>query len=133
MQRTPECPCNITPVGVFNGFPHKSTYEQYIYIKDAYISGNVDIGMELLGRFKQLNGYAYTEVFTLYVLYGAFNEMLRESIERSVPYITITPREYSRNMITDMKNLGYPIDRVTGDVDRHHSKDMPIPFRKRTE
>jgi hypothetical protein len=28
MQRTPECPCNITPVGVFNGFPQKSTYEQ---------------------------------------------------------------------------------------------------------
>ena len=123
----------MASINQINAFENKSTYEQYIYIKDAYISGNVDIGMELLGRFKQLNGYAYTEVFTLYVLYGAFNEMLRESIERSVPYITITPREYSRNMITDMKNLGYPIDRVTGDVDRHHSKDMPIPFRKRTE
>ena len=123
----------MASINQINTFENKSTYEQYIYIKDAYISGNVEIGMEFLERFKQLNGYAYTEVFTLYVLYGAFNEMLRESIDRRVPYITITPPKYSRNMITDMKNLGYPIDRVTGDVDRHHAKDMPIPFRKQSE
>ena len=124
----------MASINQINTFENKSTYEQYIYIKDAYISGNVEIGMELLARFKQLHGYVYTEVFTLYVLYGAFNEMLKQSIIQTwVRYITITPPEYSRNMITDMKNLGYPIDRVIGDVDRHHAKDMPIPFRKRTE
>ena len=118
-----------------NAFDEKtnSTYDQYVYIKDAYVSGDLDTGMKFLSRFKQSNGYADTEVFTLYVLYGAFNEMLKQSIEKRVPYITITPPEYGRNMITDMKNLGYPIDRVIQDVSRHHSIDMPIPFRKRTE
>jgi hypothetical protein len=123
----------MASVNEVNTFENKSTYGKYVCIKNAYISGNLEIGMEFLERFKQLHGYAYTEVFTLYVLYGAFNEMVRDSIERSVPYITITPPEYSRNMITDMKNLGYPINRVIGDLDRHHSRDMPIPFRKRAD
>jgi hypothetical protein len=124
---------SINQINQINTFEDDSTYDKYVWIKKAYISGDVEIGMEFLQRFKQLRGYADTEVFTLYVLYGAFNEMLHESIEKRIPYITITPPEYSRNMITDMKNLGYPIDRVIGDVDRHHSRDMPIPFRKRTE
>ena len=127
---TTQSDIKMASINQINAFENKSTYEQYIYIKDAYISGNVEIGMELLARFKQLHGYVYTEVFTLYVLYGAFNEMLQQSIDRRVPYITIPTPEYSRNMITDMKNLGYPIERVIGDVSKHHSSDIPIPFRK---
>jgi hypothetical protein len=100
----------MASINQINAFDNKSIYEQYIYIKNAYISGNVNIGMEFLGRFKQLHVYD-TETFTQYALYGSF----------------VMPPKYSRDMITDMKNLGYPIDRVNGDFSRHDDSNDRKP------
>ena len=113
-------------------YENQSPYEIYGVIKDLYITSGRGIGLELLENYKFTRSHADIEVFTLYVLYGAFNEKMKQSsLDKRVQYCDVPAPAFSRTMIVDMVSLGYPVARVITDIDRQHHSSIPIPFRER--
>ena len=107
------------------------TYSVYLFIKNLYMTACRGIGLELLEYYKFTRCQADMDVFTSYVLYGAFNEMTKESFDRRLPYGDVSAPFHSRTMIVDMVSLGYPVTRVITDIDGQHASHLPIPFRER--
>jgi len=89
------------------------------------------LGLELLEHYKFTRTYADIEAFTLYVLYGAFNEKIKHSLDKRLQYGDVPAPAFCRTMIVDMVSLGYPVTRVINDIDRHHHSSIPVPFRER--
>jgi len=104
-----------------------ASYDQFLMVKDAYVSRNKEKGYALLSTYKK---YGDTELFTLYVLYGAFNKMMSDSHMMRMEYIQMQIPEYFREMVMDMKSLNYPILHVIRDVDKHHAPNFPFPFSR---
>lgn len=112
-------------------YENQSPYDLYSVIKSLYMTSGRGIGLELLEHYKFTRSHADIEVFTLYVLYGAFNEKIVQSLDKRVQYGDVPAPAFSRTMIVDMVSLGYPVARVIRDVDRQHHSSIPIPFRER--
>jgi hypothetical protein len=112
-------------------YENQSPYDLYSVIKSLYITRGRGIGLELLEHYKFTRSHADIEVFTLYVLYGAFNEKIVQSLDKRVQYGDVPAPLFSRTMIVDMVSLGYPVARVITDIDRQHHSSIPIPFRER--
>ena len=112
-------------------YENLSPYEIYGVIKDLYITSGRGIGLELLEHYKFTRSYADIEVFTLYVLYGTFNEKMKHSLDKRLQYGDVPAPAFSRTMIVDMVSLGYPVARVITDIDRQHHSSIPVPFRER--
>ena len=112
-------------------YENQSPYDLYSVIKSLYMSSGRGIGLELLEHYKFTRSNADIEVFTLYVLYGAFNEKIVQSLDKRVQYGDVPTPAFSRTMIVDMVSLGYPVAQVIRDVDRQHHSSIPIPFRER--
>ena len=108
-----------------------SPYEVYGFIKELYMTSGRGIGLELLEHYKFTRSQADMDVFTSYVLYGAFNEKVKESLDKRVQYGDVPAPAYSRTMIVDMVSLGYPVTQVITDIDTQHASHLPIPFRER--
>lgn len=106
-------------------------YQVFCMVKGLYTSQGRGVGLELLENYKFTHTQADMEVFTSYVLYNAFNEMMKESHLRRVQYSDVPAPAYSRTMIVDMVSLGYPVTQVVKDVDSHHASHLPVPFRER--
>jgi hypothetical protein len=112
-------------------YENLSPYEVYGFIKNFYMTRGRGVGLELLEHYKFTRSHADIEVFTLYVLYGAFNEKIVQSLDKRVHYGDVPAPAFSRTMILDMVSLGYPVAGVIRDVDRQHHSSIPIPFRER--
>ena len=112
-------------------YENQSPYDLYSVIKSLYMTSGRGIGLELLEHYKFTRSNADIEVFTLYVLYGAFNEKIVQSLDKRVQYGDVPAPAFSRTMIVDMVSLGYPVARVITDIDRQHHSSIPIPFRER--
>jgi len=113
-------------------YENQSPYDLYSVIKSLYMTSGRGIGLELLEHYKFTRSHADIEVFTLYVLYGAFNEKIRQCcLDKRVQYGDVPAPAFSRTMIVDMVSLGYPVTRVITDIDRQHHSSIPIPFRER--
>ena len=113
-------------------YENQSPYDIYGVIKSLYMTSGRGIGLELLENYKFTHCHADIEVFTLYVLYGAFNEKMKQSLDKRVKYGDVPAPAFSRTMIVDMVSLGYPVSRVITDIDRQHHSSIPIPFRERS-
>jgi hypothetical protein len=113
-------------------YKNQSPYMSYLDIKELYMTTGRGIGLELLEYYKFTHSYADIEVFTLYVLYGAFNEKIMQSLlDKRLQYGDVPAPVFSRTMIVDMLTMGYPVTKVISDIDRHHHSSIPIPFRER--
>ena len=105
-------------------------YDVYCTVKNLYMSSVRGVGLELLEHYKFTHNQADMEIFTTYVLYGAFNEMTKQSFDQRLQYSDMSAPAYSRAMIVDMMSLGYPVRQVIRDVDRHHASHLQVPFRE---
>ena len=112
-------------------YENLSPYEIYGVIKDLYMTSGRGIGLELLEHYKFTRSYADIEVFTLYVLYGAFNEKMKQSLDKRLQYCVVHAPAFSRTMIVDMVSLCYPVTGVITDIDGQHHSSIPVPFRER--
>lgn len=109
---------------------YQTPYEVYDLVKGMYKSNGRGIGLELLENYKHTHSQLDIELFTLCVLYGTFNEMIKESEFTRVRYCDVQPPAYSRTMIIDMVSLRYPVTKIIRDVDGQHARCCQIPFRE---
>lgn len=112
----------------------EDVYNQFLLAKNAYKSRNVGMGNALLDSYRKSYQLSDTEIFTNYVLYAAFNEMMQQFLNQHlytaprVSFSKIPVPEYIRIMANDMKHLDYPLNKVIRDVEKHHCPQFPIPF-----